>query len=63
MNTEFPLYADITRCYGDGGCEDKEQCARFMTMKFDPPLLLSYTLTLRMDNNTPCEQFILYDDL
>jgi len=52
-----PLGYDFTRCYGDG-CPEKEQCLRFTTMKIDPPMLLSYTLSLRRHPNETCESKI-----
>ncbi|MDD1625979.1 MAG: hypothetical protein LUQ26_00670 [Methylococcaceae bacterium] len=56
-----PLMRDLSRCYGDLGkevCEDREQCLRFLTMRIDLPDVLSYVLTLRMSNSSPCMEKI-----
>ena len=57
LNMKMPLAYDFTRCYGDG-CPEKEHCLRFTTMRYDPPALLSYTLSLRRHPNETCESKI-----
>jgi len=50
-----PLPYDYSRCYGDK-CDKKDKCQCYLTMKIDPPRLLSYVITYM--KNGVCNDFI-----
>lgn len=50
-----PLPYDYSRCYGIE-CDKKEQCCRYLTMKIDPLVTLSYFATLM--RNCVCNDMI-----
>jgi hypothetical protein len=53
-----PLLDDYTRCYGQG-CEGKNSCWRYLTIKVDPPgVVLRYSNNLATDGM--CEDRIIY---